>query len=1758
MKKNKLLIIIILLGFLTFGMSYSSFVKENVVAPIIKQIAGSEKRAIDQVAKSKTESKKSPTKKIATDNSVAAAAITLGNTVTVNGGGNAVPGSQLDFTITIANNGTDDALGTTFQDILDSNLTLVPGSLKAAPIAADDTYNCIGNVGITLNAAQGVLTNDISPDGTAITVTAFTGSTPHGTLSLTSNGSFTYNPTAGYSGPDSFTYTLTSGSGKTNTGILNITVSAPIYFVDSSVGTSGNGTLASPFKAVENVPVASSGSIFIYTGTGSSGTTLTLSDNQKLIGQGATASLTSILGITVPTYSNTLPSTGGTSPNFSILNLKLNNDVEGITLNGSNATMAGTSVGALKVRNVTISGGSAVALNIGAGGILDCIFKSISASGGSKGISISNSTGSVQVTGTGTISGSGGTIANIINRGAEFTSCTNITLKNMNFLNSNLSGVCNTPAADNSLCNNAIHLKTVTGVTLDNIRITGINNAIGININNVNNFTLSNSTLTGCGSNSTNSEVGGIYALNLGGTSAITNTIVNDSWGRGFYAYNGILSTNPTLNLTITGCQFKNSFNRENGGSNFIFQGYGTSNNTLVLKGNDFSNAKEYGLTLNFGGDSTNNIQVGGNSQSEGNIINAAISSPGSNGLSLQAVGDATVNYNVIYNTLKSSFTGSFTCNIGNQGTRTMKGRINNNIIDGGGIGSSCNGISVAAYGSGKHITEILDNTITNITNYGIVSEANDNLTMGTARMDATIKNNIISLVSNANAYAHVAVISIGNDPGSTLQSAANIGKNTTNSPVVGLAAATFDILALGTNSQVILQGPTTAYVNGTGDRTTALTAYWNANNTPEVRTALDEQGGGTIVSGAVFVPDNASTSKFATTPKKTVEELTPITSTQNTNDSTNNQSAKISSAKVAAETISVGPFTLPGTKNTTVTFSATINAANVLPPSTCQVTNQATVSGSNFTTVNSNITTTSIKPVNATFTNSTQNIACLGSTTVNLNATCPLGTTPTWYSTLNGGTSFATGESVTATPTTNNTTYCVACEATYCASDRLLVKTVTGTASTASTQTISACDTYRWAENGITYTTSGTYTNMVGCDTKTLNLTITNSTSSTPEIVSKCDTYTWPVNGTTYTTSGTYTYVNGCNTKTLNLTITNSTSSTPEIVSKCDTYTWPVNSTTYTTSGTYTYVNGCNTKTLNLTITNSTTSTPEIVSKCDTYTWPVNGTTYTTSGTYTYVNGCNTKTLNLTITNSTSSTPEIVSKCDTYTWPVNGITYTTSGTYTNVVGCDTKTLNLTIKNSTSSTQTVATCDNYTWAENGATYTTSGVYTKVVGCDTKTLNLTITNSTSSSQTVAACDTYTWPVNGTTYTTSGVYTKVVGCDTKTLNLTITNSTSSTPEIVSKCDTYTWPVNGTTYTTSGTYTYVNGCNTKTLNLTITNSTSSTQTVVACDTYTWAENGTTYTTSGVYTKVVGCDTKTLNLIINNSTSSTQTVAACGTYIWSENGTTYTASGVYTKVVGCDTKTLNLTINNSTSSTKTVTTCDTYTWAENGTTYTTSGVYTKVVGCDTKTLNLTINNSTSSTQTVVACDTYTWAENGTTYTASGVYTNVVGCDTNTLNLTINNSSAINASVNLNSGIITSNHLGATYQWYKCPNTLLVNEKNQSYTPLTNGDYKVEITIADCTISSNCITVNSLAVGEFKQNEFKIYPNPSKGTVNIVTPYKGNYIIIDQSGKIIKSFNLEGNIVNTLNLENVSEGIYFIESTSDNKIKAKKLIIKK
>jgi hypothetical protein len=131
-------------------------------------------------------------------------------------------------------------------------------------------------------------------------------------------------------------------------------------------------------------------------------------------------------------------------------------------------------------------------------------------------------------------------------------------------------------------------------------------------------------------------------------------------------------------------------------------------------------------------------------------------------------------------------------------------------------------------------------------------------------------------------------------------------------------------------------------------------------------------------------------------------------------------------------------------------------------------------------------------------------------------------------------------------------------------------------------------------------------------------------------------------VNNVTYSASETVVVSSGCNTATLNLTITAPTTTGSETISQCGgTYTWQVNNVTYSASETVVVTSDCNTATLNLTITAPTTNgNVTQVQTGGTYTWVANETTYSTSGIYTHVVGCNTATLNLTINSAVSEIP--------------------------------------------------------------------------------------------------------------------------------------------------------------------------------------------------------------------------------------------------------------------------------------------------------------------------------------------------------------------------------------------------------------------------------------------------------------------------------------------------------------------------------------
>ena len=197
-----------------------------------------------------------------------------------------------------------------------------------------------------------------------------------------------------------------------------------------------------------------------------------------------------------------------------------------------------------------------------------------------------------------------------------------------------------------------------------------------------------------------------------------------------------------------------------------------------------------------------------------------------------------------------------------------------------------------------------------------------------------------------------------------------------------------------------------------------------------------------------------------------------------------------------------------------------------------------------------------------------------------------------------------------------------------------------------------------------------------------------------------------------------------------------------------------------------------------------------------------------------------------------------------------------------------------------------------------------------------------------------------------------------------------------------------------------------------------------------------------------------------------------------------------------------------------------------------------------------------TSSTDTQSACDSYTWVDGNTYITSnnSATYTtsNAAGCDsTITLNLTI--SPTPDNSITQNGGSLTATQTGATYQWIDCDNFFVpvIGEVNQTFFPSLSGYYAVEVTIGDCSSTSECRLVEFTGIDEI-ESLISVHPNPTKDevTLSIGTELLGTgFVVTDNAGRIILTDTFKST-KQTVNLSGFNNGVYFITTDKESPVK--------
>lgn len=144
-------------------------------------------------------------------------------TVTLNPDGSFTYTPEADYAGTdtfsyVANDGTSDSAH--------AKVTITIASIDDTPQADDDAYSVLPNNTLTTSTSEGILANDTDGDGDTLTITVVT-QPEHGTLTLNTDGSFSYEPTQDYHGTDTFTYKVNDGTSDSETATVTIDVNTP-------------------------------------------------------------------------------------------------------------------------------------------------------------------------------------------------------------------------------------------------------------------------------------------------------------------------------------------------------------------------------------------------------------------------------------------------------------------------------------------------------------------------------------------------------------------------------------------------------------------------------------------------------------------------------------------------------------------------------------------------------------------------------------------------------------------------------------------------------------------------------------------------------------------------------------------------------------------------------------------------------------------------------------------------------------------------------------------------------------------------------------------------------------------------------------------------------------------------------------------------------------------------------------------------------------------------------------------------------------------------------------------------------------------------------------------------------------------------------------------------------------------------------------------------------------------------------------------
>ena len=119
-----------------------------------------------------------------------------------------------------------------------------------------------------------------------------------------------------------------------------------------------------------------------------------------------------------------------------------------------------------------------------------------------------------------------------------------------------------------------------------------------------------------------------------------------------------------------------------------------------------------------------------------------------------------------------------------------------------------------------------------------------------------------------------------------------------------------------------------------------------------------------------------------------------------------------------------------------------------------------------------------------------------------------------------------------------------------------------------------------------------------------------------------------------------------------------------------------------------------------------------------------------------------------------------------------------------------------------------------------------------------------------------------------------------------------------------------------------------------------------------------------------------------------------------------------------------------------------------------------------------------------------------------------------------------------------------ASYQWLDCVNnySFISGATSQSYTPIINGIYALEITTNYCVDTSACELVNNVSIAENNLIN-NLYPNPTNGEfiIEFTSKINGALVIINSLGQTVAEYKIYDKKMQIKLNNKLLSGIYFI-----------------